>query len=307
MKNVSPTLVSWLAANRNCYRIDLLEISLPNGQVLRAACAAGADVTWGGNLYPCTANGSWARGSVTSEAMLGELKSNSMSLSVVAPDSVVFPGTSVPISKSFVNGVWDGATVTLTTVYMPAGQWGVIEGYMACNAGVVSDAQATGRSKGTLTVQDPLYLANQQVPKRLIQPGCFATFGDSACTFDLRTIGINNTVAAGFGPTSIPVASAWPSADARGNSISAQYSGVGYFAGGKLKWTSGQNAGFYSHIVSHGATLILAAAPPFPVAVGDGFTAYAGCQKTITDCTNRWGKQANFLGMPWVPPPEHAV
>lgn len=307
MKNVSPSFVAWLAANASCSRADLLQIVLPNGQTLRAAMGAMDDVSWGGNAYPASSNGVWTRGRVTSEAMRGDLKSNSVTLDVVAPSTVLFPGTSVPLSESFIVGAWDAATVTITTVYMPLGQWNTIEGSMVLFAGMISDARATGRSKGTLTAQDWLYLADQQVPKRVIQPGCFNTFGDTACGFNLPGIGINNTVGSGFAPTSIPPASAWPSTDARGNSISAQYNGVGYFANGKLIWTSGQNAGFYSHILSHGSNLILAAAPPFSIALGDSFTAFAGCQKTLADCKARWGNQANFAGFPFVPPPEHSV
>lgn len=307
MKNVSPSFVQWLAANPNCYRADLLAMTLPNGQTLRAAMGVESDVSFGGNLYPAAANGVWTRGKCTSEAMRGELRSNSMDLTVVAPSSVLFPGTTVALSDSFITGVWDGSAVGVTTVYMPLGQFGTIEGSMVLFAGMVSDARAVGRSAGTLTVQDWLYLADQQVPKRVIQPGCFWTFGDTGCTFSLTAIGVNNTVGSGFTPTTIPPASAWPANDARGNSISAQYNGVGYFANGKLKWTSGQNSGFFSHILSHGTSLILSQAPPFPIALGDAFTAYAGCQKTLTDCKQRWANQVNFAGFPFVPPPEHAV
>lgn len=307
MKNVTQAQINWLIANPNAYRVDLLTVALLNGQTLRAAMLADQDLKYSGNLYPAAANGVWTRGNVTSEAMLGEMKSNSMTLGVVASSAIMFPGTSVPLCESFITGVWDGATVTVETVWMPLGQWGTVEVAMECQAGMVSDARATGRSKGTLTVQDWLYLCDQEVPKRVIQPGCFWTFGDTGCTFVLSAIGINNTVGSGFTPTIIPPASSWPSTDARGNSVSALYGGVGYFANGKLKWTSGQNSGFFSHILSHGTTLVLAVAPPFPIALGDAFTAFAGCLKTLTDCKQRWANQQNFAGFPFVPPPEHAV
>lgn len=308
MKNISPAQIAWLKANPSPLRVELLGIGLPNGQNIYCVIGGAADLTYSGQTYRATANGAWARGTVTSEAMRGALKSNSMTLSVTAPETVMYSGTLVPMSQSFIAGVWDAATVTVTAVYMPAGQWGTVEVAMVVFAGMVSDSTQTGRSKGALTCQDWLYLANLNVPKRVIQPGCFNTFGDAACTFSLASIGIANTVGAGFTPVTIPAGTAWPSADARGNSISASYSGAGYFANGKITWTSGNNAGFTSHVASFsGGVLTLSYPPPFPIAQGDGFTAYAGCQKTITDCTQRWGNQNFFAGFPFTPPPEKSV
>jgi len=309
VKNISPTQIAWLAANPDRYRVDLLTITLPNGQIMRAVCGGAADLAYGGNTYFATANGSWSRGRETSEAMRGEIKSQSVDLTVSAAEGVVYPGTSVPMQETFALGVWDAATVALTSISMPAGQWGTVEIALQGFTGMVSECRKTGRSTATLTCQDWLYLANQQVPKRVIQPGCFNTFGDSSCTFTL--IGFANTVGAGFTGVIIPPASSWPATDSRGNSLSGNYSGAGYFANGKVKWTSGQNSGFFSHIASQqsitGATLVLASPPPFPITLGDGFTAYGGCQKTLGDCTVRWGNAAHFLGFPFVPPPEHSV
>lgn len=310
VKNITSAQKAWLIANTDAYRAELLTISLPNGQTLRAVIGAAADLlNYGGNSYYATANGVWARGDVTGEAMRGDLKANSCELTVAAADGVNFPGTSVPMPESFLAGVWDASRVAINVVYMPFGSWGAasVEVEMALFAGSVSDAQRTGRLRGRLTCQDDFYLCNLAVPKRLIQPGCANTFGDSACTFVL--IGLTNTVGSGFTTVLIPPGSAWPSTDSRGNSILATYAGAGYFAGGKLKWTSGQNSGFYSSIVANDGSgnLTLAQAPPFPVAAGDAFTAYAGCQKTLTDCTARWGNATNFTGFPFVPPPESSV
>ncbi|MDE2102351.1 MAG: phage BR0599 family protein [Patescibacteria group bacterium] len=312
MKNITPELKAWLLTAPPHLRVELLEIALTNGQTLRAVAGSGADILAGvfdANTYYATAAGSWTAGADTSELMLGELRSNSVRLDVAAP-SVYFPGTTTPMSQSFVTGAWDAAAVTITVLYFPPGPLTAanLKGSLVRFKGMVSDAQPTGRSKGTLTVQDYLYLANIQVPKRVIQPGCFNTFGDTACAFSLSSVGLANTVGAGSTPVVIVPGTAFPSTDARSNSISASYSGVGYFAGGKLKWTSGQNSGLYSHIQSYtGGSLVLSAAPPFAIATGDGFTAYAGCQKTLSDCKGRWANQANFAGFPFVPPPEHSA
>lgn len=306
MKNVTSAEIAWLAANPSNYRVDVLEMTLPNGQTLRAALG-GADVIWSGATYPATANGAWERGAVESEAMF-ELGSKSVTLNVVAAAGVNYPGTTVEMASSFINGAWDGATVTLTTLYAPFGQWNNWQVSMVLFGGMVSQLERTGRSKATLTVQDWLYLANLQVPMRIIQPSCFATFGDNRCTFVLSAIGIANTVGAGSTAVEIIPGSAWPAADSRGNSITGSFSGQNYFDNGKIAWASGNNAGFTSHVQSQltGGDLVLTAPTLFPMATGDAFTAYAGCSKQLSDCKQRWANQANFAGFPFVGVPENA-
>lgn len=291
-----------------CYRVDLLSVVLPNGQTLRAVIGGDGDIVWSGNPYYAVASGVWSRGAVTSAAMFG-LSSHSLDLSVVAGDTVTFPGTGVPMAASFASGAWDGATVSITTAYMALGSYGQIAATMTLWAGMVSAVQRTGRSSATVSCQDWLYLCNLEVPRRVVQPSCFATFGDAACTFALAGIGVANTVAAGSTPVQIVPATAWPASDSLGNAVPGSYSGALYFDNGKLTWTSGKSAGFSSHIqaMQPNGTLVLTAAPPFAVAIGDGFTAYAGCQKSVTDCTQRWRNQAHFLGMPWIPVPEQAM
>ena len=66
---------------------------------------------------------------------------------------------------------------------------------------------------------------------------------------------------------------------------------VGTFDGGKLVWTSGLNAGRAMEIKAYSPGLIvLQAAMPYPIAVGDTYTAAPGCGKRILeDCAARYG------------------
>lgn len=306
MKNVTQAEINWLAANPSAYRVDVLEMTLPNGQTLRAAMA-GADVVWNGAAYPATASGVWERGAVESQAMF-DLSSKSMPLTVFAGALVYYPGTTVPMAASFIGGAWDGAKVTVTTLYAPFGDWNNWQVSMVLFGGMVSQLERTGRSKATLTVQDWLYLANLQVPMRIIQPSCFATFGDARCAFVISAIGIANTVRSGSTAVEIIPGSAWPAADSRGNSITGSFSGQNYFDNGKIVWTSGNNSGFTSHVQSQlsNGDLVLTSPTLFPMASGDAFTAYAGCSKQLSDCKGRWANQANFAGFPFVGVPENA-
>ena len=49
------------------------------------------------------------------------------------------------------------------------------------------------------------------------------------------------------------------------------------------------------------ATVTLLEAPMRAIAVGDGFTARAGCDKRIATCSTKFANTANFRGLPNIP------
>lgn len=80
----------------------------------------------------------------------------------------------------------------------------------------------------------------------------------------------------------------------------------GWFAGGLLTWTGGENAGVQSHVKTHlptasGQVIELWQSPALPVFAGDGFTVTAGCDKTAETCAARFGNLENFRGFPHIP------
>lgn len=80
----------------------------------------------------------------------------------------------------------------------------------------------------------------------------------------------------------------------------------GWFDGGRLVWTSGDNAGVEGHVKTHlspsaGATLELWLSPPLPVNAGDGFTVTAGCDKRLETCKAKFDNLLNFRGFPHMP------
>jgi hypothetical protein len=56
-----------------------------------------------------------------------------------------------------------------------------------------------------------------------------------------------------------------------------------------------------------GTVMSLIAPFPFTVAVGDAFTAYPGCDKTVNTCTVKFSNLVNFGGEDNIPKPETAV
>lgn len=79
---------------------------------------------------------------------------------------------------------------------------------------------------------------------------------------------------------------------------------AGFFDAGKVTWTTGANAGLSMEIRAHtaGGAIELQEPMPYPVAVEDTFTIWAGCLKRATeDCTAKFNNIINFRGFPHVP------
>ncbi len=126
---------------------------------------------------------------------------------------------------------------------------------------------------------------------RLYTASCSADLGDARCGV---TPGASSaTVAATDGRLSITAHALSGHAD-------------GHFSGGRLVFTAGDNTGFATEIRSHRtdggtAALQLWQATPRPIAVGDAFTAQAGCDKRFATCRDKFGNGVNFRGFPHLP------
>lgn len=127
---------------------------------------------------------------------------------------------------------------------------------------------------------------------RAFLPECDARFGDARCGVDAAGFTVGGTVVA---------------VDGAGFAV-AGLDGFpdGWFARGRLLWTSGANEGAEAVIRVHeevagGVRLALWEATRAPVAPGDGFSATAGCDKRFETCRTRFGNAQNFRGFPHVP------
>lgn len=77
-----------------------------------------------------------------------------------------------------------------------------------------------------------------------------------------------------------------------------------HFLGGLLTWTSGNNTGRNMEVKSFdgGAKQFELMLPMFNlVQVGDAYSVYIGCQKTIEICRDKFGNYHNFRGESYVP------
>jgi uncharacterized phage protein (TIGR02218 family) len=138
-------------------------------------------------------------------------------------------------------------------------------------------------------------------PRNLIQSACRHVLFDPICGLTQANYAQSNSVAAGSNQLTINLGTALTSATWWNANMSV--------AQGKLQFTSGQNAGLWYAIKSQNSTTQIGLAVPttFPVATGDAFTIYPGCDKTQATCQSRFNNLANNGGFPYVPNPEIAI
>ncbi len=297
MKNFSAALLAFLQNNRQYNRADLFAITLPNGQILRATSGQ-LDIVYSSNTYFASKNGAWQRGKITSEASF-DLRGNDMTLTVLAPATILYPVAGVSLMAAAQLGLFDAAVVQVFTARWPIG--GTAEAGIAAMgveikyAGFIKPNGTIARSKLEFEVADALYLLNQKMPKHVIQAGCRHTLFDANCGVNPASFSQANSVASGSTRQSInlgTVAIAPPR-----------------YTQGYITLTSGFNSGLSFAIKSQASTtnILLASAVPLPLAVGDTFNMFAGCDKTQATCKNTFNVFPNYGGMDFVPNPEVAI
>ncbi len=199
-----------------------------------------------------------------------------------------FDGAVVAVDRAFIDNR-DGAGYTPTLA--PLGVVNIFTGRVA--------EVDLGRSNAVISINSHLELLDQSMPRNLYQASCRWQLFSAGCTLTRASFAVTGTVATAQGPNS--------------NQLSVNLtkpSGSGTYALGQIVCTGGQNAGFARQILSWSpgspATLTLRALFAFPVAPGDTFTAYPGCDKQQNTCI-AFGNVANFGGMPFIPAPEMAI
>jgi len=200
----------------------------------------------------------------------------------------------VPILKQFQRGYFDGARFQYDRLYGTAyGQW---VGALTLFTGNIADIKNVGRTRCALTVRSRLELLNNSLPRVLFQPSCRWTLFDDGCTLDKETYAINLTY----------VASGSDVLTLKSNATQSD----GYFSLGTITFTSGENAGLSATVKQYahsGGTFIINKPFPYPIANGDAFTAYPGCDRTQTACgPAKFNNLVNFGGFPYIPVPEAA-
>ncbi len=191
-------------------------------------------------------------------------------------------------------GLFDGATVEVWVVpWLNAnGQvpWRLAKG----TTGTLSQGD-TGFS---MEVLGPGAKLQQQPLLSTYAATCRYDLGDSRCTVDIGALTVSSTV------TSVPSTSASVVTSNRVFTDSARSEANGYFDQGLVTWTSGDNSGVTSEVKSYDSvakTITLWDTMPSPIAAGDGYDIYPGCDKSKTTCQDKFSNFINFGGFPDIP------
>jgi uncharacterized phage protein (TIGR02218 family) len=186
------------------------------------------------------------------------------------------------------DGRWDNAEVEVWRV-----NWTDVAERVLMRRGAIGQVRR-GRLAFVAEVRSLAHLLNQTVG-RTFQYACDARLGDARCGVDLddpafRASGSVTTLVGDRGFAASGLAGF----------------GAGWFALGRLSWTSGANAGRTAEVAAHSVSggvrqLVPLETPVRPIAVGDGFTVVAGCDKRVETCRSRFGNVANFRGFPHIP------
>ena len=199
------------------------------------------------------------------------------------------------------NGLFDGATVEMDRVYMPASgdtRYGFIVLFAGRLSGVTIDAEGI-----TVTSKGHNVLMNQQAPKNLYQTNCLHTFCDAGCTLLAANYTFANRVCS-------------PGSSARGLAwtVPAGFT-ASQFTLGKVTMTSGTANGQVRTVALAAGVSMVFTYPLYDTpAPGDTFSILMGCDRQLASCQTR--KQANgtsvdnsqhYRGFPFVPQAELAV
>jgi len=142
-------------------------------------------------------------------------------------------------------------------------------------------------------------------------PDCRAALGDSRCgitlaewteTGDVSAVTDDKTFAATIDAPYVAVMNT--------HADNADIRASGWFDGGRLTWTSGDNNGLsmevYAQTYAAGSfSFTLFLDMPYDIGVGDTFSVYPGCPKLISTCISKFDNVLNFRGEPFVPGETH--
>lgn len=188
--------------------------------------------------------------------------------------------------KDLINGLFDGASVEVWLV-----DWSNVEDRTLLDVASIGEVRR-GEHAFSAELRSSAHVFDQP-QGRTFQRGCDADLGDARCKVAIAGYSITGViVAAAGGVLRLNLASA---------------ASTGYFNGGALRFLQGDNAGATFVIKSHRqetgaqAAIELWSHPGSAVGPGDSVALTAGCDKTSTTCTAKFGNIVNFRGFPHMP------
>ncbi|MEN6302477.1 MAG: DUF2163 domain-containing protein [Armatimonadia bacterium] len=262
--------------------VELLTLTLVDGTVIRWA-STDATVTYGGNV--------WAPGPVIeregTKLSIG-IAVTSCTVTFHADDTITVIG--VPLLQAARRGLLGGAEIKIEKGFTddPANP---IAGLVHLFEGRIGDVEINSTSV-QCEVKSFTELLDTMVPRNVFQTACLHTLYSAGCGVSKAANSLGLSAVAGT----------------TAGLLVCGVSGAGVYDLGELVCTSGVNAGVRRAVKQHAAGQLLLSFPfPDVPAVGDTFTVYKGCDKTLGTCKAKFANGARFKGFPFVPAPETAV
>jgi uncharacterized phage protein (TIGR02218 family) len=286
MKTASSTLIANLKNNSQFYRADLYTITLTDGTVITFTTYNKPITTPDARTFNPTTIG--LKRTRMSDKV--GLEVTTLQFTITARDQDTIEG--IPVMEFLAGGGFTGALIKLETAVMltnvDASAGVVIEGIWE-----ISGADAIGRSSAKFTANALTNRLKQLIPKPIMGPSCQWVLYSPGCGLDQSAFAVSGTVRSGT--TANKLVSGFSNPD-------------GYFTLGKLQFTSGAGAGrWFSIRIYATGNIYPIKSLGFTPAPGDTFTAYPGCDKTVSTCKNTFNNLININAYPNVPVPEAAT
>ncbi|MFL5237578.1 MAG: DUF2163 domain-containing protein [Rhizomicrobium sp.] len=225
------------------------------------------------------------------EAVSGFTASEVQSTLGLAVDNLTVLGalSSGAITESHLAaGLYDNASIEIWRV-----NWAAPEQRVLMRKGNLGEVKR-GRTAFQAEVRGLAHLLNQPVG-RAYGYSCDADLGDARCTIDL-----SNPLYRGVGMA------ATITDQRRFTASGLDTFADQWFAGGKLTWTSGNNANRPMEVKRHGVvgarvSVELWQQMSEAIAAGDAFLVTVGCDKQFGTCKAKFANAVNFRGFPYMP------
>lgn len=280
MRNASNvTLISALIGRQPMWSADLFTLSLIDATTYRWT-SADQDITHDGTTW--SARGPAIQRSAWSSKNTTEIPE--MSVQVFSTGEDFTDG--VNLKNAVINGLFDGAYLTLERAFMPTFGDTSLGTIMLFGGRIGAvDIDSIGL-KITCTASNVIMAQN--LPRRSFQASCTHTLYDAGCTLHAADF-TDDYVVSGANAVTL-------------NWVGAAAVDPSFYLFGTATITSGAGAGqkltvqrYASTGIGFGYPLLVVPAP------GDTFSVAQGCSKTLTRC-DQFANIANFGGFPYIPP-----
>lgn len=281
MKEASKDLIDFLASEgSNKMKIaDLYTFTLTNGQVIRYT-SADFNISYAGNVYSCK-NAGIARSEISWQTGLS-VDDVTIEMNPSASDMV----GNVTLVQAFRNGTFDGAEIQLDMAFYTEGWENDPLILSKVFVGSVNIDEVSG-SYVKINVVSPTAGLGGSFPANIYQASCQYSLYGAGCNANRNDFAEYSSVQKGSTKKQIVCSPTKPD---------------GYYQNGIILFTSGANVNIRKSIKIYTNGLITLSTPlQYVPQVGNTFAVFAGCDKTLSTCKNKFNNLSNFSGTPFIP------